>query len=914
MGSDDPIRASGGPAALKGDSSSPGGSSDNAAPKRLTGPERDLILRAIQQATPREGSVNFAGDLPPDGTFPGYELLREIHRGGQGVVYQAIQKTTRRKVAIKVLHGGPFSGSTGRSRFDREVQILGQLNHPNIVRLHDSGATADGGFFYVMDYISGRSLDEILAERPLGVDEALALFLKICDAVNAAHLKGVIHRDLKPSNVRIDANGDPVVVDFGLAKVALADIVQGDDGHTPQLMTMTGQFIGSLPWASPEQAEGLPGNIDVRTDVYSLGVMLYQMLTAQFPYRVAGNMRDILDNILRTEPARPSTVRRQINNEVETIVLKCLAKERERRYQSAGEVARDLRRYSAGEPIEAKRDSAVYVIRKTLSRYRAWATAGAVLAGMVIVFSIAMSVLYRSERSARRIADEATAKAQAAQTMESQQRARAEANFKAGHTLAMTMLGEVESSLSDLRGATAARATLLGQAQTYLDRLKTEVGDDPALLLDLATAHERVADLRGELYMGKLADSTGAAEHYAAARRIRDALVEKYPSDAKMQAALARSLYREGNQLGLRLEHAKAEQVLQNAVEMYDRAIRAAADPPATAWKRDRAWVLRALGRTQWRLSQQFAGEGDLVGARTALQRSEASRNASAGVWEAALAADAADVEAARALGVLSDERAGEQRLAAAAMSQTAAGYLSQGKREDAVDTWKAAIRRLGEAEVLSAAAVEEFERLSNDHPANGELRRDVMIALLAQGEAVSGRAALLPSLRDAGAALPMAPAEVRTLALSVMRKAEQIARGLCSADTASVQSQRDLAQCLQSMSRELQELGRFQEAATALREAVRWRDAIAKADGIELYRFELAAAQVRAAQCLALWSEEQDGAEAEASRDEARALARQAQQSLAVLVEQGAVATDAPRVREAGALLEALGNRADPS
>ncbi|MHC4065944.1 MAG: protein kinase domain-containing protein, partial [Planctomycetota bacterium] len=314
--------------------------------------------REAQRATAFPG-------LPSD-SFRGYTIVREAHRGGQGVVYQAIQKGTKRKVAIKVMKEGPFAGPTDKARFEREVQVLGQLNHPNIVAIHDSGSAA-GSFYYVMDYVSGRPLDVHMASDHRSIDDTLRLFAKICEAVSAAHLRGVIHRDLKPSNIRIDAEGKPHVLDFGLAKVATGTVTNASQ---PQVMTMTGQFVGSLPWASPEQAEGAPGKIDVRTDVYSLGVILYQMLTGKFPYAVVGNMRDVLDRIMKAEPARPSTVRKQINDEVETIVLKCLAKERERRYQTAGELGRDVVRYLAGEPIEAKRDSAMYVLRKQVGKHR----------------------------------------------------------------------------------------------------------------------------------------------------------------------------------------------------------------------------------------------------------------------------------------------------------------------------------------------------------------------------------------------------------------------------------------------------------------------------------------------------------------------------------------------------------------
>ena len=314
-------------------------------------------------------------------SFTGYRILREIHRGGQGVVFQAIQESTKRKVALKVMKEGPFATSAEQARFDREVQVLGQLNHPNIVAIHDSGRAA-GCHYFVMDYIRGQPLDVWMAGREHSIKHTLDLFAKICNAVNAAHLRGITHRDLKPGNIRVDDNGEPHILDFGLAKIAV-----GAGGGSAAAMTITGQFVGSLPWASPEQAEGVPGKIDLRTDVYSLGVIAYQMLTGKFPYDVIGSMRDVLDRIIRTEPVRPSAIRQKIDDEVETIVLKCLAKERERRYQSAGELGCDVERYLSGEPIEAKRDSAAYVLRKYLHRYR---LPVAIAAGFVVLVTIGL--------------------------------------------------------------------------------------------------------------------------------------------------------------------------------------------------------------------------------------------------------------------------------------------------------------------------------------------------------------------------------------------------------------------------------------------------------------------------------------------------------------------------------------------
>lgn len=207
---------------------------------------------------------NAFGDQPlPFDSFHGYEIREVAGRGGMGVVYRAMQTATNREVAIKVMYEGPLASSQHHARFEREARILAQLKHPNIVTVHDTGSSG-GRFYLVMDYIGGQALDAYMADREPSVRQTLELYAKICEAVAAAHLRGVIHRDLKPSNIRIAPDGEPHLLDFGLAAVTSQD---GDSVVSSCTMTMTGQFVGSLPRASPEQARGTPGAVDLRTDV-----------------------------------------------------------------------------------------------------------------------------------------------------------------------------------------------------------------------------------------------------------------------------------------------------------------------------------------------------------------------------------------------------------------------------------------------------------------------------------------------------------------------------------------------------------------------------------------------------------------------------------------------------------------------
>jgi serine/threonine protein kinase len=294
---------------------------------------------------------------PPAISISGYRPLNQIGRGGQAVVYLGVQESTSRQVAIKVMREGPLADARQRARFDREVKILAGLDHPNLVSVLDRGITSDGSQYLTMNYIAGQPLDEYLKSKDR--EELLGLFVKIANAVDAAHQRGIVHRDLKPSNIRVDSRGEPQILDFGLARsLTGADVDRS--------VSMAGTFVGSLPWASPEQANGATEKIDCRSDVYALGVLLYQMLTGgQFPYPTDGNLHEALSHVLSTPPRPPSRVTRTSGadkviaihsrqsrlreTELDTIVLKALAKRREDRYLSAGEFARAVTDFINGK-------------------------------------------------------------------------------------------------------------------------------------------------------------------------------------------------------------------------------------------------------------------------------------------------------------------------------------------------------------------------------------------------------------------------------------------------------------------------------------------------------------------------------------------------------------------------------------
>jgi WD40 repeat protein len=316
------------------------------------------------------------GPVNDGGMIPGYRILGELDRGGQGVVYRAVQLATRRHVALKLPLHGLLSTKRERWRFEREIEIVAGLRHPCVVTVYDSGVTADGRCFVAMELVDGVTLDTYArSERVPSAGEPLArarhfldLMARVAGGVQHAHARGVMHRDLKPQNILVDGAGEPRVMDFGIAR-----LLTGPGGSGAGAMaTRTQEFMGTLAYASPEQVSGVggPDGIDVRTDVYSLGVILYELLSGRRPYPADGAIASAVQNILHAAPGSLSGAAAGVDDEIDTIVLRALSKDPAHRYVSAGALEQDLRRYLGGEPIDAKRDSRVYVMRKFARRHR----------------------------------------------------------------------------------------------------------------------------------------------------------------------------------------------------------------------------------------------------------------------------------------------------------------------------------------------------------------------------------------------------------------------------------------------------------------------------------------------------------------------------------------------------------------
>ena len=324
----------------------------------------------------------------------GYEIQRVLGSGGMATVYAALQKQPRRTVAIKVMRV-TAKADTAVRRFRREVEILGRLRHPYIAQVYDAGVHEEAGGslpYFVMEYVPrAKTIIEFAEAKALSIRDRLKLFAKVCAAIEHGHHRRIIHRDLKPSNILIDEGGEPRIIDFGVARAMEVDL------GAQTLHTEEGRLIGTIQYMAPEQLETKRQDLDARCDVYSLGVVLYRLLTGRPAHDLGGLPIFTAAQVVREDaPPRPSLIAAELKGDLETVMLKALAKDRNHRYRTAGSLGRDILRYLGKKPIKARKAGPVYRMRLYARRHRVELCAVGAVAGILIIATAA--VLYQRAR------------------------------------------------------------------------------------------------------------------------------------------------------------------------------------------------------------------------------------------------------------------------------------------------------------------------------------------------------------------------------------------------------------------------------------------------------------------------------------------------------------------------------------
>jgi serine/threonine protein kinase/tetratricopeptide (TPR) repeat protein len=689
--------------------------------------------------------VGFTGNDVTD-TFIGkridsYEILSEIGHGGMGIVYLAdhAAESFDKKVAVKLIKRG-MDTSAVLKRFVMERQILANLEHPNIASLLDGGTTPDGLPYFVMEYVAGEPITKFCDSHGLDTKGRLELFQKVCAAISYAHQNLIVHRDIKPSNILVTKDGTPKLLDFGIAKLLHPDwSLDTHEATATMFRAMTPEY------ASPEQLRGMP--VTTASDVYSLGVVLYELLTGERPFKIEGLMPEELAQIVLTEePVKPSSIVsqsiaergmwntgletdknkktnthdgeqklgihnprsaiRNLKGDLDNIILKALSKEPERRYSSVQEFSEDIRRHLVGLPVTATAGTASYRAGRFIKRHRA-----GVLAAGAIVFTLMCATVITAWQAvvARR------------------ERDNAEQRFNQVRKLANTVLFEYHDGIAKLPGSTALREKMVKDALEYLDNLAAENVDDATLQSELATAYFKVGEVQGAPAKSSLGDYGGGLASFRKSLSIRERLFEKDPGNNQLKLELARSYQMVGHL-------SQVTDDIPAALENYRKAFAIFDSMPL-----DNSDVKRDFATLHSRFGIALSASGDAVKATESFRRAVV-------LFNELLAAEPTNRELKRelgiALGLLGDalEEAVDldgaltaQRTALATLEPLVVETDAQSRRDASAAYGRIGdvlfkLGRYGEALEIQQKVLLLDEGLLRADPSNALARRDVQV------------------------------------------------------------------------------------------------------------------------------------------------------------------------------------------